>query len=333
MNSKKLRLWRGYGIFLFVYFIVIQIIDSFAVVGSILDEGVKIAALIFPLLFLCPLIAWVGIAIVKYFVGSITNIHSSGDSLFDELDNYNTHWGETKEHYQEMINVLNFYYKKDGKVDLVIGNDLCKLYNRKEFLERTLETKEYLCTCLISVGLSICATLFLDYMRAGDGYPTWYGIIGIGLFFAVVLIKYSKIFNEGSNQIYKYELDLLKKKIKDAEKEVSVDYKREDMMLTKQNVLLTLINKCKFPFGKKYDDIVMDIRTIEQINLNVEEYADCEEIKFFIGKTKREGILYVDKNSNKFINDQYKKLYDILRKYDLIYKIESVENCEEDMTS
>lgn len=331
MSSKKLKFWRGYGIFLFVYFIVIQIIDSFAVAGSIFDEGVKIAVFIFLLLFLCPLIAWVGIAIAKYFVGSITNIHSSGDSLFDELDNYNTYWGETKEHYQEMINVINFYYKKDGKVDIVIGNDLCKLYNRKEFLERTLETKEYLCTCLISVGLSICATLFLDYMRASDGYPTWYGIIGIGLFFAVVLIKYSKIFNEGSNQIYKYELDLLDKKIKDAEKEVSVDYKREDMMLTKQNVLLTLIDKCKLPFGKKHDDIVNDIRIVERINLNVEEYADYEEIKFIIGKTKREGILYVDKN-NKLINE-YEKLYEILRKYDLIYKIESVENSGEDMLS
>lgn len=83
---------------------------------------------------------------------------------------------------------------------------------------------------------------------------------------------------------------------------------------------------------KKYDDIVKDIRTVERINLNVEEYADCEEIKFFIGKIKREGILYVDKN-NKFINDDYKKLYDILRKYDLIYKIESVENSGEDLIS
>lgn len=331
MSSKKLKFWCVCGIFLFVYFIVKQIIESFVVAGSIFDEVLKIAAFIFLLLFLCPLIAWVGIAIVKYFVGSITNIHSSGDSLFDELDNYNTHWGETKEHYQEMINVINFYYKKDGKVDIVIGNDLCKLYNRKDFLERTLETKEYLCTCLISVGLSICATLFLDYMRAGDGYPTWYGIIGIGLFFAVVLIKYSKIFNEGSNQIYKYELDLLDKKIKDAEKEVSVDYKREDMMLTKQNVLLTLIDKCKLPFGKKHDDIVNDIRIVERINLNVEEYADYEEIKFIIGKTKREGIIYVDKN-NKLINE-YEKLYEILRKYDLIYKIESVENSGEDMLS
>lgn len=66
--------------------------------------------------------------------------------------------------------------------------------------------------------------------------------------------------------------------------------------------------------------------------MNVEEYANCEEVKFFIGKTNREGILYVDKN-NKFINDDYKKLYDILRKYDLIYKIESVENSGEAMIS
>lgn len=332
MSSKKTRLCRGYAIFLFIYFIIILIIESFMKEESALYEFVKIAAFIFGVMFLCTFIALVGIAIVKYFVGSITNIHSSGDSLFDGLDKYNIHWGETKEHYQEMINVINFYYKKDGKVDLVIGNDLRKLYNRKEYLECTLETKDYLSTCLISVGLSICATLFLDYMRAGDIYPAWYGIIYIVLFFAVVLFKYSKIFNEGSNQIYKYELGLLDEKIKEAEKKVSVDYKREDMMLTKQNVLLTLIDKCKLPIGKKHDDIVRDIRTVERINLNVEEYANCEEVKFFIGKTKREGILFLDKN-NKFINDDYKKLYDILRKHDLIYKIQSVENSGEDTIS
>ena len=83
------------------------------------------------------------------------------------------------------------------------------------------------------------------------------------------------------------------KPLEEAEKKVSVDYKREDMMLTKQNVLLTLIDKCKLPLGKKHDDIVRDIRTVERINLNVEEYANCEEVKFFIGKTNREGILFI----------------------------------------
>ena len=196
-------------------------------------------------------------------------------------------------------------------------------------MERALGTNEYLCMCLISVGLSICATLFLDYMREGVRYQILYGIIGVVLFFAVVLIKYSKMFNQGSDQTYRYELELLKKKIKAAEKEVSVDYKREDMMLTKQNVLLTLIDKCKLLPSKKRDDIVNDIRTVERINLNIEEYADYEEIKFIIGKTNREGIIYID--NNKFINDDYKKLYDILRKYELIYKIERVENSGEDM--
>ena len=103
------------------------------------------------------------------------------------------------------------------------------------------------------------------------------------------------------------------------------------MMLTKQNVLNTLMDKCKVLFGKKYDDITNDIRIIEQINLNVEEGVDYKEIKFLIGKTKREGILYLD-NNNKLINEDYETLYKILRKYDLIYKIESVENSGEDKT-
>lgn len=168
-------------------------------------------------------------------------------------------------------------------------------------------------------------------MKSGDTYPTWYGILGMVLFFAVVLIKYSEMFNEGSNQIYQYELKLLNEKIENAENSLLIKYKKEDMMLTKQNVLNTLMDKCKVLFGKKYDDITNDIRIIEQINLNVEEGVDYKEIKFLIGKTKREGILYLD--NNKLINEDYEILYKILRKYDLIYKIESIENGREDMPS
>lgn len=331
MSGKKMKFWSIYGGVLLVCFIASWIIGFFAVEGSSLAETVKIATAIFLVLIMVPLIIWVGIAIVKYFAGSIANIHSSGDSLFAELDNYHRHWGETKEHYNDMINVIHFYYK-EGKVDSVIGKDLCKLYKRKEFLERAIGTKEYLCMCLTSVGFSICATLFLEYMRSGDTYPIWYGMLGVLLFFAVVLIKYSEMFNEGSNQIYQYELKLLNEKIEDAENSLLIKYKKEDMMLTKQNVLNTLMDKCKVLFGKKYDDITNDIRIIEQINLNVEEGVDYKEIKFLIGKTKREGILYLD-NNNKLINEDYETLYKILRKYDLIYKIESVENSGEDMIS
>ena len=56
MRSKKSRLCRGYAIFLFIYFIIILIVEFFAKEESALYEFVKIAAFIFVVMFLCSFI-------------------------------------------------------------------------------------------------------------------------------------------------------------------------------------------------------------------------------------------------------------------------------------
>lgn len=320
MNSKRKKYCIAYGIFLLIYFSALAVLKILAENKVISEKIITTGVVLFPIILFLPFVIWGVLFVINYFVSSVRNIHSCGDTLFDELDYYGIHWGETKEHYEDMINAVQFYYKTGGKVDSVVGKDLKKLYNRLDFLKRELNTKEHLYTCFISVGLSICATLFFEFSFGKFQNQIFFYILFIVLFFVLVLLRYYKPFSEESNQIYKYEMKLLKEKIADAEKEVLIDYQKEDMMLTKQNVLNELMDKCFFASAKKREDISKDIRIVGKLNLNIQSTSELKEVIFCIGKKKRQCVLYLDKN-NHLATEQYEILYKILRKYNMIYEL------------
>jgi len=325
MKGKRVKGYIFYGVFLCAYFIVLLVLRHLAVKEIVDSEIVRWGATIFLICFVTPIIVWFSIGIIKYFKSCVRNIRSCGDELFDELDYYNAHWGETKEYFRNVMNAIAFYYKEGGKVDTVVGNDLKRLYGRLEFLERHLDTKEYLITCGVSVALSICATIICETMFGVGELSSLYGILPVVLFLGAILFRFYGYFNEASNQIYKYEIKLLEPKIQKAETEVRINYQREDILLTKQNLLSILMKKATSAVGKRCETIVSDIRVVEKLELNIEDESSFKEFKFKMGKTDKEGVIFFD--GKKIVNEQYEILYRILRKYDLIYEV-NMENCD-----
>lgn len=319
MKTKRMQIC--YVVFMFIYFVVLCVLKRLCALGLIAQVLVEWMALVFSFLLFLPVVIWCGGYVLRYFVRSIKNIHSCGDEVFDELDYYSIHWGVTKEFYINQISIVNFYYKEGGKIDTVVGSDLKRLFNRYEYLKRGLNTKEYMITCLSSVGLSICATIFFEYMYGEFVNNGWYAILYMLAFFAIILLRYFDTFIDESNQIYEHELKLLEKKISAAiDKYSYVEYKREDILLTKQNLLVLLMKQCKFLHGRKSKNIECDIRKVEKLDLYIDENNGYKELRFQMGKTNKQGILYMDEN-NKMVNEQYEILYNILRKYDLIYEL------------
>lgn len=313
MNSKGKIFFIGYTIIYIFAFIIFCI---FAKKECIEQETFETGKLLFLLL---PVIMWALISVKDYFMRTIKSARSCGDILFDELDYYKNHWTESNEHYQTLINAINYYYKKDGKIDRVIGNDLKRLYNRLDFLKRGMKSNEYLFTCISSVGLSVFASLFMKTFAENIVTQIFCMIVVLVLWMAILLLNYDKSFKNENAPIYEYELKLLEEKIVAAEKSILVDYQCEDMMLTKQHVLSELIKKCGKAFGKKKKDIINDIKTVEKINLTVSDVSKYEKLTFFVGK-KKQCVLLLDKN-NKFATEQYRLLYLILRKYNMIYEL------------
>lgn len=258
--------------------------------------------------------------VAQYYTCSIKSVHSCGVPLFDELDYYKHRWGdETNEYYCNIINIIAFYYKKGGKVDTVVGNDLDGLYKRLQFLKRQLGTNDYFANCISSLGISVCASII--YENQSDNYKWYKVIIFIAVFVAVFLVRYYKPFYENNDPTYEYEIKLLETKITEAQNKILVECPREDIFLTKQNILNILINKVKGVHGAKRKDIIRDIEAIEKLNLNLNNASCFYELQFKMGRTKKKGVLFLDEKNN-VANEQYQILYKILRKYRLIYEIE-----------
>lgn len=324
-NNRDTKIILALGVFLLLCVIGLVILSCLSIKGIIPSNVVEYGKQILDLLISIPIVLWIAIMAFYFLKRCIKNLYSCGDELFNELDYHKMHWGETNAHYQDMINVINFYYKEEGKVDIVIGKNLKKLYGRLEFLERGIYLREHMITCMTSAGISVCAALYFEYAFGKFEGKIWIVVLTIVLFLAVILFRYDDVFRDADNQICKYEIEKLKKKISIAEDSLKDDYQREDILLTKQYVLRMLIAKCNYAHGKKKKDIIDDIERIEKLNLYMASLSDYKELTFRIGKSDKQGVLFLDANK-KMASKQYEILYSVLRKYDWIYEIEEDKN-------
>ena len=243
--------------------------------------------------------------------------------FFDELDDYKQHCGESNEHYQDVIRAIALYYRPNGNVDKVVGKDLKRLLNRAEFLKREIKIGEHFITCITSLGVSIAAAFLIALEVKPDGQDLINMIVGFFVFFAMLLLPYNNVIKGSASEIYNFELQLLKEKIKIVEENICKSAMNEEIMRTKKNVLNVLGDKYVTSI-RKSKELLDDIRAVEQLDLCEGEFSNCETISFIIGKTKRSGVLLFN-DKNQLANSAYKKLYKILRKYDLIYEIEGEE--------
>lgn len=315
----KRNTWKiSYFCFLIIYLVVLLVIGS---TDIITEDMEMLFASIYILLMVVTILAFGGIQVIKFFIEALRSMRSCGDVLFDELDEYKQHCGESKEHYQDVIQAISCYYSAKGKVETIVGNDLLRLFNRAEFLRREIRTGEHLITCITSVGLSVAASLLFAMEFKNESVELLNMIIGFLVFFAMLLVPYNKIIKGDSNEIYNYELKLLEEKIVKAEEMLCHSNINEEIISTKKNVLNVLGDKYVTVLGRKNKVLLDDIRCIEKLDLHVDNVDEYKKMSFTIGKTKRAGILLFNKE-DQLVNEQYKKLYSVLRKYDLIYKIE-----------
>ena len=170
-------------IFCIVALVVTGILAGRGVIGENILKWIIISLL---LIMIVVLLLCGAISAIKSVARSFKNMKSCGDPLFNEIDSYKHHWGETKEHYEDMINVISYYYGIGGKVETVVGNDLMRLFNRLDFLKQELNAKSHFNTCILSIGLSITASLFVDAAFSQSNNFVIYLLVG----FVVFLFRY-----------------------------------------------------------------------------------------------------------------------------------------------
>ena len=122
--------------------------------------------------------------------------------------------------------------------------------------------------------------------------------------------------------INKYEMDLLQKEILKIESGLRIKKGDKKFLFTQQSVLDYLIRKRrKSKRMSKKKEIEQDIEQIENLNLYLKDYSKVIIKRFvFSNELSKEAnqFFYLAYNKQEIlINDDFEKLYNIIKKYNL----------------
>lgn len=268
-----------------------------------------------------------GIMIIK--VG-VHNLKECDDELFREIDIYKKCWKETNVFYKRQIQIIKFFYGKNGRVtELVKDMDVERLFARMDYLSSQNLLYENMITYYYSLAISVIAS-FLCQMMEEDNIFIMYGWSAVIIisFFVVVFSRYIERGQAGSYRymINDYEKELLTQKIKEIEAEIEVTIDDKDVLRTQQiaiNELLKLGKKAKRRKVKK--QIAEDIMCVENLNMQVKNYNLAQKEKVFINGIEchllykvEEGKIHNYFGDSYLINKDYSIFVEKLNKYNLI---------------
>lgn len=254
---------------------------------------------------------------------------------FDEIDRLKKYWNHTNQNYKRQIEYINFSYS-EGKVrNLIEKGDLFNLYNRLDFLKKGAMLFDDLTNNYQALVISLLTSLFVSVLSPeSEIYKsnTITKIIIIFIiiflfiitFFAIALLKHKQRGEMGSLKynINKYEMDLLQEEILKIEIGLRIKKGDKKFLFTQQSVLDYLIRKHEKSVRKsKKKEIEQDIEQIENLNLYLKDYSKVIIKRFvFSNELSKEAnqFFYLAYNKREIlINDDFEKLYNIIKKYNL----------------
>lgn len=280
---------------------------------------------------------------IKY---SFYNIKHCGIECFEKIDALKSFWNNDKSNnYKRQISYINYCYSKDGPVGKLIDEgNLADLYIRKDFLNSKMNFSSEIFGWAFGGFSTIVFSLFLNDSTINQfiiNHPILkdfrlifvYIIPLILYFFYIICLRYGekKEFKSYKNFVNEYELKLLDKAIESIYNKCEMKCEYENLLFTQQYVLKYLINlRGNFFTGtdiNKKKEIEADIDCVENLNLFVDDYSSfkIKEYDFNYSKKaderinlKKIYILYKKDNDKKFANEEFKKLFDIIIKYNII---------------
>ena len=254
------------------------------------------------------------------------NIGHCDEEMFQEIDYYGYSWKEGNSNYIRMIEIINLYYKENGKIDELIElNRIDKLYVRYDFLTKKVELGNEVYVYFNSLIISIIACVIYENIRAK--YTIEVLISQVMVFILMLIVTCIKLGKKGHGGSFKYlvnkyELKLLEDKIEKVHKKLNITDEDVPLLRTKQNVIKSLIRKrIKSVNLKQKKCIDQSIMEIEKINLCLHDYSDCELQEISIDGEKGY-LVYEAKGAinNKFKTIDFKILSEELEKNNMLLR-------------
>lgn len=274
------------------------------------------------------MLIYFGVYYVLIIKRGIHNIQECDIEIFKNIDQYKKCWKEGKYYYLNLIQIINLYYSKGGKVDQIIeNNDFSKLFERLDHLNNQKLFFENYINYFCSLVISIVASFVCQMLDAKNIIRTLaWAVVVIGVFFIVTIFRYAKRGQAGSYCYFidEYEKELLSKKIRELEQKSVITPDDEFVLQTKINVLNVLIDISKKNRFKR-KDIEKDINSIENLDLCMGTYDTFYKREIYVNN--KPCLLFYDLEKGKesnymgesyLISKDYYILYNILKKYNLI---------------
>ncbi|MGN9018957.1 hypothetical protein ACTNBM_08290 [Lachnospiraceae bacterium HCP1S3_C3] len=276
------------------------------------------------------IVIWGAIYIILVMRQGKHNIKKFDDEPFNIIDQYKNCLKEDNQYYKRQIQIINLYYKEDGKVDELVKNrQIEKLYVRADFLLNKISIFDNLMTCFSSLGISVIASFICQIM----GYNNLLivivcTVVMLVCLFSIALSRYAEKGQAGSYLYYvnTYERELLLKKINKLEEELIINDDDEQALETKQAVINELIRiKNKKKLKKHKERLKADLKRVGELNLYIEDYSKSYKRKIYINGADAYLLYDLEKGKENnyigelnLINQEYSILYQILSRYELI---------------
>lgn len=281
-------------------------------------------------IILSPIIFW-GNKIIDIYKNGFHNLRNCDDKLFENIDVYKKRrWKIDNVDYLRQIKIINLYYSKNGKVDVLVKEkELERLFQRRDFLLKQATWSENFITYFNSLVISgLASFIFAAYSDTNLIKNIASIIVILFIFFEIIFINYAERGENGSyhKQILEYEMKLLDEKIEHLEKNSIITPDDEKLLLTKQIVLNELIKKRKKAKRKgTKETLEKDIKIVENLELCMGDYSDFFLQNIYLGEKEIYLVYNKEKGKTKkctgekyLATQDYAILYNILKKYDWI---------------
>lgn len=251
------------------------------------------------------------------------NLKYCDDKLFSEIDKFIYCYNVSNVYYTNIMRIINSYYKEDGKVaQLVKDKQIEALLLRKDFLCNQVNLYSEVKNLVDSSTISLVMGIIGGSIISGKTFIA--SIITVIIIITFLLGTLLCIYiNRGQNgvcliQIYEYEISKLDKKIKECEMKLSMSEYDEKYIETYQIALKALV-KLKNK-DKKAKVSSKDINDLSELDLCIGNKTKVYNKIYHINN--KEIYLAYKKETGcaeeKFAKKEFKKLFDILNKYNLI---------------
>lgn len=288
--------------------------------------GTKIAIVYAVLIvsFFLSLIITLGLQLIRWHqkvYAHLTKYH--GAKCFEEIDSCISNLGENNGYYCSVIYKLNNIYETNPELaQLIKENDLETLYDRKSYLENNLDFHNTTIGIFSAFGISLAAAL-AQFGITGNGVSAFGSLMFSGVILLLcITIKYVSKGN-GDSYIYnlqEYELKLISKKILLLNEQLQITADIEKALQLQHLIAHELgalySDRRRLRKAKLRKKNILELYKELYTSFPLQELGATDIIWAKINgyKSNISFPLKIENGEYHFLNESYKKIYEILQK-------------------